>query len=171
MPNQGNEAEESGSVRQVLSIPAVWVALAANFVGFAATASLEPTLAIFLDELNFSVMAISLLFVSLGLGYGLFSLIWGAIADAKKCTRILIVVGTSGSGGLFLLLGLPQILHLPVTGVLPGVTIPIAAATFSMLGTPTFVDMLSSAEWYGIPSGLGLTAFISGLWNSTSALG
>ncbi|XP_038061656.1 MFS-type transporter SLC18B1-like isoform X7 [Patiria miniata] len=83
MPNQGNEAEESSSVRRVLSIPAVWVALFANFVGFAATASLEPTLAIFLDELNFSVMAISLLFVSLGLGYGLFAVIWGAIADAK----------------------------------------------------------------------------------------
>ncbi|XP_038061653.1 MFS-type transporter SLC18B1-like isoform X4 [Patiria miniata] len=139
MPNQGNEAEESSSVRRVLSIPAVWVALFANFVGFAATASLEPTLAIFLDELNFSVMAISLLFVSLGLGYGLFAVIWGAIADAKKCTRILIVVGASGSGGLFLLLGLPQILHLPV--------------------------------WYGIPSGLGLTAVISGLWNSSAALG
>ncbi|XP_038061752.1 MFS-type transporter SLC18B1-like [Patiria miniata] len=171
MPNQGKEAEESGSVRRVLSIPAVWVALFANFVGFAATASLEPTLAIFLDELNFSVMAISLLFVSLGLGYGLFAVIWGVIADAKKCTRILIVVGASGSGGLFLLLGLPQILHLPVTGALPGVTIPIAAATFSMLATPTFVDMLRSSEWYGIPSGLGLTAVISGLWNSSAALG
>ncbi|XP_038051448.1 uncharacterized protein LOC119725250 [Patiria miniata] len=116
-------------------------------------------------------MAISLLFVSLGLGYGLFSVIWGAIADAKKCARTLIVVGASSSGGLFLLLGLPQILHLPVTGVLPGVTIPIAAATFSMLATPTFVDMLRSAEWYGIPSGLGLTAVISGLWNSAYALG
>ncbi|XP_038047668.1 MFS-type transporter SLC18B1-like [Patiria miniata] len=171
MPNQGNEAEESGSVSRVLSIPAVWIALFANFVGFAAYASLQPTLAIFLDELNFSVMAISLLFVSLGLGYGLFSVIWGAIADAKKCARTLIVVGASSSGGLFLLLGLPQILHLPVTGVLPGVTIPIAAATFSMLATPTFVDMLRSAEWYGIPSGLGLTAVISGLWNSAYALG
>ncbi|XP_022102742.1 MFS-type transporter SLC18B1-like isoform X2 [Acanthaster planci] len=171
MPEQGNQTEECGSVSSLLSIPAVWIALFVNFIGFATFSSLEPTFAIYLEELDFTVIQISLLFVTLGLAYGFSSVVCGVIADSKKCPRALIAVGECGGGLLFLLFGLSELLKSPAIKVLAGVLIVLSAAMLSLLAAPSFIDMLSSAEWYGIPSGLGLTSLLSGLWNSAYAVG
>ncbi|XP_038052532.1 MFS-type transporter SLC18B1-like [Patiria miniata] len=171
LPQSGNRKEESGPMIRVLSIPAIWVAFLAGVVAATCFASISPTLAVYLKKLDFTVMQISLLFLGFGLSYAIFSVIWGAVADAKKATRIMIVIGAFGSALFFLFLGPSPLLNMHSSKLLAILVIPTGTIMISLIVMPTFVDMFSSAEWYGIPNNLGLTSVISGIWLGAFSVG
>ncbi|XP_038052275.1 MFS-type transporter SLC18B1-like isoform X1 [Patiria miniata] len=171
LPQQGQKKEESGPLTLVLSIPAIWLALLAVFVAAISLTSLVPTVPIHLKELGFTVLQISFIFLSFGLSYAISSVIWGAVADAKKATRIMMVFGAFGSALFFLFLGPSQLLKIPSTKLLAILVIPTGTVMMGLFIMPTFVDMYISAEWYGVPTNLGVTSIIAGLWNGVFAFG
>ncbi|XP_022101508.1 MFS-type transporter SLC18B1-like isoform X2 [Acanthaster planci] len=171
MPQQGSTNQETGSLIQVLRIPAIWIILLTIVVISVCMASFDPILSIHLKELDFTVIQISLVFLSFGLVYALSSVFWGAVADAKKATRIMIVMGLWGTTVFFLLVGPSPLLKIPPTKLIPIIEIPFGSAVIALVAMPTLVDMFTSAEWYGIPNNLGLTSIISGIWNSGFAFG
>ncbi|XP_022102775.1 MFS-type transporter SLC18B1-like [Acanthaster planci] len=171
LPEQGTKNEESGSLIRVLRIPAMWVALASTALAAVAFSVLNPTLSIHLKRLDFTVIQISLIFFGWGLAYAMATVIWGAVADATKATRIMMVMGAFGTAVFYLLLGPSPLLKIPSTKLVAILAIPFGAAMMALISIPPIVDMFDSAVWYGIPNNLGLSSIISGLWNGGVSVG
>ncbi|XP_038052278.1 MFS-type transporter SLC18B1-like isoform X2 [Patiria miniata] len=133
--------------------------------------AIGPAIGGLLYDLGFTVLQISFIFLSFGLSYAISSVIWGAVADAKKATRIMMVFGAFGSALFFLFLGPSQLLKIPSTKLLAILVIPTGTVMMGLFIMPTFVDMYISAEWYGVPTNLGVTSIIAGLWNGVFAFG
>ncbi|XP_038052530.1 MFS-type transporter SLC18B1-like isoform X2 [Patiria miniata] len=174
LPQQGTKKKESGPMARVLSIPGIWVCWLAVFVAAIASASIDPTVSIHLKELDFTVLQISLLFLGFGTVGGIFGVVWGTVADAKKATRIMIVIGAFASAVFFLLLGPSPLLNIPSTKLLAILVFLTGPAMTSLVVVPTFVDMFGSAASFVGPMvgsalteayGFGYaTTFIAGLF-------
>lgn len=165
--------EKPGSVLAVLKIPAVFIVLAACVWGSACLGFSDPTLSLHLTSPPFNVhpSMVGVLFLLIGGMYGLFAPIWGYIADKKKTTRIMMVLGFYITGISFMLIGPSPLLDLP--GKLWIIIISLALLGFSIgIGLmPAFLDLLISAKWYGLPEDLSTQAILSGLFNGAFSLG
>ncbi|XP_071804031.1 MFS-type transporter SLC18B1-like [Asterias amurensis] len=173
MPEHGTRHDKPGSMRQVLSIPDIWVVMLAVLVGSVSLGFMDPTLSPHLKKLGLTVDQIGLVFLSYGATYGISAVLWGYIADKKKCTRLMIVIGSYGGAVSFLMIGPSPYLKIPEAyhTVVVLSACPLGAVSMAMVIMPTFIDMLNSAEWYGIPNNFALNGIISGLWGSLFSLG
>ncbi|XP_022101427.1 MFS-type transporter SLC18B1-like [Acanthaster planci] len=171
MPQQGTGDERSGSVVQMLSVPAVLVALFAMIVCFIGMSCLDPTLSLHLEKLHFTTLENSFVFVTLGVTYSVTSVVWGRVADKLKTTRFMTVIATFGAGVCFLLLGPSPLLKIPSSKLIPWLVTPFCASFLSLIAVSALLDMFISAEWNGIAIDLGATGVISGLWSSALSLG
>ncbi|XP_038051552.1 MFS-type transporter SLC18B1-like isoform X2 [Patiria miniata] len=171
MPDHASEHEESGSMVQVLKIPAIWVLLlflCTSTVGFS---SMDPVLSPHLQQLGYGVVGRSLTFAAFGAFYAFSAIPLGYIVDKKGCTRTLMVLGAFGTVIGFLLLGPSPLLNITPSVVLIGVVLPFIAIMLAMMTIPTLPDMLITAKWYGVPDNLGLIGIVSGLWNAVMSFG
>ncbi|XP_030829602.1 MFS-type transporter SLC18B1 [Strongylocentrotus purpuratus] len=165
--------EKPGSILTVLKIPAVLIVLAACVWGSACLGFSDPTLSLHLTSppLNVHPSMVGVMFLLIGGMYALFAPIWGYIADKKKMTRIMMVLGFYIIGISFMLIGPSPLLDLP--GKLWIIMISLALLGFSIgIGImPAFLDLLISAKWYGLPEDLSTQAILSGLFNGAFSLG
>ncbi|XP_063958991.1 MFS-type transporter SLC18B1-like isoform X2 [Lytechinus pictus] len=168
-----NKKEESGSVLAVLKIPAVSIVLAACMWGSACLGFSDPTLSIHLTSppLNVHPSMVGVLFLLIGGTYGLFAPFWGYIADKKRVTRFMMVIGFYITGISFMLIGPSPLFN--VEGKLWIIILSLALLGFSIgIGLmPAFLDLLISAKWYGLPDNLSTQAILSGLFNGAFSLG
>ncbi|XP_033640472.1 MFS-type transporter SLC18B1-like isoform X1 [Asterias rubens] len=171
MPQPGCKTEEMGSLKQVLTIPAIWLLLIVSTLGSVAVGVIDPTLSLHLKELHFDVVEISLIFTVFGAVYGLTSFVWGYIADKMKSTRIMLALGAFGCAIFFLFIGPSPLLNITPQKYLASIAIALGASSIALFVIPTLVDMFITAEWYGLSQGLGDTSVISGLWVSAFAIG
>ncbi|XP_022102771.1 MFS-type transporter SLC18B1-like isoform X2 [Acanthaster planci] len=171
MPEHGTKNEKMGSLFQLLRIPAIWVTMTCVLQGSIAMGFLDPTLSPHLKELKLNIDEIGFVFLGFSALYAISAVIFGYLADKTKATRIIMVLGSYGGCISFLLLGPSPYLNLPFTTPIVLSSLVIGCSTIAMIVMPSFLDMLNSAKWYGIPNDLGLNGMISGLWTGVFSLG
>ncbi|XP_030843946.1 MFS-type transporter SLC18B1-like isoform X1 [Strongylocentrotus purpuratus] len=167
------ENTSTGSLQDVMKIPAVWVVFiccgwASTCIGFT-----EATLTLHLTSppFNLSPSSTGLLFFVNSVIYGIFAPIAGYIADKKEKTRIMITVGMCLTGISLMLVGPSPLLHIQGQLWIMVISLVILGFGLAFAMIPTFLDMLFSASWYGLPDNLATQSLISGLFNSSFTLG
>ncbi|XP_072042154.1 MFS-type transporter SLC18B1-like [Amphiura filiformis] len=172
--SEGMESKTKGSMLAVAKIPAVWVIALTCGVASTGMGFLDPTMSPHLKEqYNLSPVFISLVYILSGSAYAIATPLWGYLSDKKRITRTLIVFGLTGGGVCFLFLGptplFPQVPTDQVWTVI--VTVGLGSLLLGCAIVPTFIDLLNTAKWYGLPDDISTQGIVSGVFNSFFSLG
>ncbi|XP_072042155.1 MFS-type transporter SLC18B1-like [Amphiura filiformis] len=172
LPGQdSNSSKEMGSFRALFRIPAVWPLSFAILVGSAALSFLDPTLSLHLQQFNLSPTVIGAVFLLVGGCYAIFSPVWGYLADKKRILRLMIVLGFHAAGVAYLLMGPSSVLKLPNELWIICMGLGLLGISIGCGLVPIFLDLLSTAFWYGMPDNLATQSIVSGLFNGMFSLG
>ncbi|KAJ8020511.1 MFS-type transporter SLC18B1 [Holothuria leucospilota] len=171
LPSVGVEQTQTGSIKNMLLIPAFYPVAIGVVVGSACLGFLDPTLSLHLSSFNLSPSLVAVAFLLIGGMYAVTSPIWGYIADKKKCTKIMMVLGYYVSTICYLLLGPSPILKLPNDLWIVILALGLTGLSLGSALMPAFLDLFLSASWYGFPDDLSTQGVVSGLFNSLFSLG
>ncbi|XP_071492310.1 MFS-type transporter SLC18B1-like, partial [Diadema antillarum] len=165
--------EKPGSLLNVARIPAIWVVLIGSVWSSACIGFIDPTLSVHLTNppLKVSKSLVGVLFFLVGGGYGIMAPILGYIGDKTKATRIMMVLGFYFIGLSYMFLGPSPLLNLPKQLWVIIVALSLLGVSNSLASMPAFLDLILSAQWYGLPDDFSTQGVLSGLFNGSYALG
>ncbi|PIK57103.1 putative MFS-type transporter SLC18B1 [Apostichopus japonicus] len=159
LPSVGVGRAESGSLKNMFLIPAFYPTALAVIIGSASLGFLDPTLSPHLLSFDLSAPLVAVSFLLMGGVYALTSPLWGYLADKKKNTRFMMVIGFYLSAISYLLLGPSPLLNLPKQLWIVLFALSLAGLSIGSL-MPAFLDMFISAGWYGFRDDLSTQEFV-----------
>ncbi|KAJ8020475.1 MFS-type transporter SLC18B1 [Holothuria leucospilota] len=171
LPSQSGQSREMGSIRKLLVIPSVWPICFAIMMVPAGLGFFDATMALHLQQFNVSPLTIGLMFLLAAGIYGVFSPLWGYLADKKKYTRLMIQIGFILMAVSYLLIGPSPLLQ--IKSSLENIYIGLVTFGFGLGNglVPTFQDIMISARKRGMDDSMATHSVTSGLFNSFFALG
>lgn len=167
-----NMEKKSGSLRELIQVPSVImislvVVVISNIWGF-----LDPTLEPHLREFQLSPEHIGLIFLLFSALYGVFSPIWGWLADHCNNHWSMMVWGLLiCTVGLLLLGPSPLIPFLTNTIWLNLVALSILGISVALTLLPTFQAVLENAIEGGCSDDLSTYSLVAGIWSCMYSLG
>ncbi|XP_071853817.1 MFS-type transporter SLC18B1-like [Apostichopus japonicus] len=171
LPSVGANMTQSGSIKGMLYMPCFYPAALTIVVGSGCLGFLDPTLSPHLTSFSLSPSLIGVVFLLIGGLYALTQPLWGYLADKKRNTRFMMVIGLWFSTVCYLLLGPSPLLKLPNELWIVIVGIGMTGFCLGCALMPAFLDLFISARWYGYPDDLATQGVVSGLFNSCFSLG
>ncbi|GLG93155.1 Vesicular acetylcholine transporter [Gryllus bimaculatus] len=164
--------KSSGSLSQLLRLPSVIIismviVVASNTWGF-----LDPTLEPHLREFHLTPEKVGLIFLLFSALYGIFSPLWGWLADRVNNHWAMLTVGLFiCSIGLLLLGPSPLLPFLHNTLWLNLVALSILGVAVALTLLPTFQGVLDSALDGGCSDEIGTYSMVAGVWSCMYSLG
>ncbi|XP_067013880.2 MFS-type transporter SLC18B1 [Anabrus simplex] len=164
--------KSTGSLMKLIKLPSVIIismviVVISNTWGF-----LDPTLEPHLREFDLSPEKVGLIFLLFSALYGVFSPIWGWLADRVNNHWSMMVVGLAVcSVGLLLLGPSPLLPFLSNTVWLNLVALSIMGVSVALTLLPTFQGVLDSALEGGCSDEIGTYSMVAGVWSCMYSLG
>ncbi|XP_077989874.1 MFS-type transporter SLC18B1-like [Glandiceps talaboti] len=173
LPSQtGDSIPELGSTLQLLSIPSIWVTSACVVVGAMTVGFLDGTLSKHLQKFHLGTTEVGLIFFGFAISYSISTFLFGWITDKKNIPKLLMIIGNIGIAGAFMYLGPSPLLMIETSELwLTIVSLVLLGVTVGCAFVPTFLDLITTASWHGMPDNLGTHGVISGLFNALFNLG
>ncbi|XP_026763916.2 MFS-type transporter SLC18B1-like [Galleria mellonella] len=164
---------KSTSILRLVKIPSIIITALVIVVVSNTWAFLDPTLEPHLRQFNLSTEQIGLIFLLFSSLYGIFSPIWGWVADRVHNHWCMMVWGLFLSTiGLLLLGPCPFIPGLPRDLWLDLVALSILGMSVALTLLPTFQGVLTSSIYEGgCPEALATYSAVAGLWSCCYSLG
>ncbi|XP_049855808.1 MFS-type transporter SLC18B1-like [Schistocerca gregaria] len=168
----GSINKHTGSLLHLVKLPSVIVislviVVVSNTWGF-----LDPTLEPHLREFNLSAEEVGLIFLLFSALYGIFSPIWGWLADRVNNHWSMMVWGLLAcSLGLLLLGPSPLLPFLNKSLWLVLVALSILGVSVALTLMPTFQGVLESAIEGGCSDELSTYSMVAGVWSCMYSLG
>ncbi|KAF2882673.1 hypothetical protein ILUMI_23497 [Ignelater luminosus] len=170
-----NDVAVSGkgqSVFKLIKVPAVAVTSLIVVVASSTWAFLDPTLEPHLRQYVLSPQQIGLIFLLFSALYGIFSPIWGWVADKVNSHWSMMVWGLAFSTVSLLMLGpCPYIPFLENSLWLDVVALCTLGITVALVLLPTFQGILKSAIAGGCEDSLPTYSLVAGVWSCMYSLG
>lgn len=171
LPSQNCKNEESGSVTEVIRIPAIWPLMLAAFMGSACLGFLEPTFSVHAANFTNNAFYIGLLFMLVSGCYAGSSPIWGWLGDAYELTRVFVVVGLFLGSLSLLFVGPSTFLHLPSRLWIVCIGLILFGIADGAIIVSTLSDMFRTAVMNDLPEDLRTHGVVAGIFNSAYSLG
>ncbi|XP_060810383.1 MFS-type transporter SLC18B1-like [Amyelois transitella] len=164
---------KTASIMQLVKIPSIIITGLVIVIVSNTWAFLDPTLEPHLRQFNLSTKQIGLIFLLFSSLYGIFSPIWGWVADRVHNHWCMMVWGLFLSSiGLLLLGPCPYIPGLPGDLWLDLVALSILGMSVALTLLPTFQGVLTSSIYEGgCPEALATYSAVAGLWSCCYSLG
>ncbi|XP_071943949.1 MFS-type transporter SLC18B1-like [Antedon mediterranea] len=162
---------QSGSYIWLLSIPGTWVATSASFIGAASATFLDPTLSPELEKFNLTPIQVGLVFLLMGVSFGIAAPIFGWLADKYNISRLLIIFGCFLASFSYLILGPWLPLHIPHSVATMCIGIIVLNVAFGSAIIPTYQDYLGTVTFNGMPDNMSTYGVVSGIFMSAYSLG
>lgn len=164
---------KTGSIFRLFKIPSIIITGLVIVIVSNTWAFLDPTLEPHLRQFNLSTEQIGLIFLLFSALYGIFSLIWGWVADRVHNHWCMMVWGLFLSTvGLILLGPCPFIPGLPGDLWLDLIALSILGISVALTLLPTFQGVLaSSIVEGGCPEALTTYSAVAGVWSCCYSLG
>ncbi|XP_045129884.1 MFS-type transporter SLC18B1-like [Portunus trituberculatus] len=169
--SKGGEEEKSGSMLQLIKIPAIALAAYAIMASSISIGFLQATLEPHLRPLQMSPFQLGLMFVLNGATYGLFAPVWGFLCDKLINPRIVVIFGAFVVITSFTLIGPAPFLPIPTTLPVCIVALVLHGTGFGAELVATFTSAHRDAVLNGFPDDIQTYGLVSGMWTSTFALG
>ncbi|KAG7304378.1 hypothetical protein JYU34_011318 [Plutella xylostella] len=164
---------KSGSILKLFKIPSIIITGFVIVIVSNTWAFLDPTLEPHLRQFGLSTEQIGLIFLLFSSLYGIFSPIWGWVADRVHNHWCMMVWGLFLSTlGLLLLGPCPFIPGLPPDLWLDLVALSILGMSVALTLLPTFQGVLTSSIYEGgCPEALATYSAVAGVWSCCYSLG
>ncbi|XP_070533946.1 MFS-type transporter SLC18B1-like [Ptychodera flava] len=163
---------ESGSMLQLLSMPAVWVTCGSVVATSMGISFIDPTLAIHLkEEFDFDPGAVGLMYVSIAAAYSLSAFFWGYMTDKMNIPKLLMIFGNIGACTAYLYVGPSPFMNLQSKLWLEIFSLVLLGLSLAGALVPSFHDINTTARWYGMPDNLGTYGVVSGVLSGFFSLG
>ncbi|KAM3966487.1 uncharacterized protein ACR2FA_012028 [Aphomia sociella] len=164
---------KTASILQLFKIPSIIITGLVIVVVSNTWAFLDPTLEPHLRQFNLSTKQIGLIFLLFSSLYGIFSPIWGWVADRVHNHWCMMVWGLFLSTiGLLLLGPCPFIPGLPRGLWLDLIALSILGMSVALTLLPTFQGVLTSSIYEGgCPEALATYSAVAGVWSCCYSLG
>ncbi|XP_050673368.1 MFS-type transporter SLC18B1-like [Leptidea sinapis] len=164
---------KTASILRLFKIPSIIITGFVIVIVSNTWAFLDPTLEPHLRQFNLSTRQIGLIFLLFSSLYGIFSPIWGWVADRVHNHWCMMVWGLFLSTvGLLLLGPCPFIPGLPEDLWLDLIALCILGVSVSLTLLPTFQGVLTSSIYEGgCPEALATYSAVAGVWSCCYSLG
>ncbi|XP_063834249.1 MFS-type transporter SLC18B1-like [Ostrinia nubilalis] len=164
---------KSASIMKLFRIPSIIITGLVIVIVSNTWAFLDPTLEPHLRQFGLSTEQIGLIFLLFSSLYGIFSPIWGWVADRVHNHWCMMVWGLFlSTAGLLLLGPCPFIPGLPRDLWLDLVALSILGISVALTLLPTFQGVLTSSIYEGgCPEALATYSAVAGLWSCCYSLG
>ncbi|XP_059049174.1 MFS-type transporter SLC18B1-like [Achroia grisella] len=164
---------KTASILRLFKIPSIIITGLVIVVMSNTWAFLDPTLEPHLRQFNLSTKQIGLIFLLFSSLYGIFSPIWGWVADRVHSHWCMMVWGLFLSTiGLLLLGPCPFIPGLPQVLWLDLIALSILGISVALTLLPTFQGVLTSSIYEGgCPEALATYSAVAGVWSCCYSLG
>ncbi|KAJ2943804.1 hypothetical protein O0L34_g8124 [Tuta absoluta] len=164
---------KTGSILRLFKIPSIIITGLVIVIVSNTWAFLDPTLEPHLRQFGLSTNQIGLIFLLFSSLYGIFSPIWGWVADRVHNHWCMMVWGLFlSSVGLILLGPCPFIPGLPQELWLDLVALSILGMSVALTLLPTFQGVLTSSIYEGgCPEALATYSAVAGVWSCCYSLG
>nr|XP_022912860.1 MFS-type transporter SLC18B1-like [Onthophagus taurus]XP_022912871.1 MFS-type transporter SLC18B1-like [Onthophagus taurus] len=165
-------SNQNTSMLSLVKVPAVLVIGLVIVVTSSAWAFLDPTLEPHLREFDLSPEHVGLIFLLFSALYGIFSPIWGWLADRVFNHWHMMALGLIFSSfGLLLLGPSPLFNFLPNSLPLNLVALSIIGISVALSLLPTFQGVLTSAIEGGYSNAIPTYGIVAGIWSCMYSLG
>ncbi|XP_053601631.1 MFS-type transporter SLC18B1-like [Plodia interpunctella] len=164
---------KTASIMRLVKIPSIIITGLVIVIVSNTWAFLDPTLEPHLRQFNLSTKQIGLIFLLFSSLYGIFSPVWGWVADRVHNHWCMMVWGLFlSSVGLLLLGPCPYIPGLTRDLWLDLVALSILGMSVALTLLPTFQGVLTSSIYEGgCPEALATYSAVAGLWSCCYSLG
>ncbi|XP_073987697.1 MFS-type transporter SLC18B1-like [Rhodnius prolixus] len=164
---------EHASFAKLFKIPSVFIIGAIIVVASNTWSYLDPTLEPHLSRLNLTSYHVGLIFLLFAALYGIFSPIWGWVADKELNHWIMMITGLVLSSVGLLMLGPTPLLKSSIGSALWMDILGLCIIGISVALTlmPTFKAILKCAEEYGLRKELSTYSIVAGAWSCMYSLG
>uniref|UniRef100_A0A224XNB2 Putative mfs-type transporter slc18b1-like protein n=1 Tax=Panstrongylus lignarius TaxID=156445 RepID=A0A224XNB2_9HEMI len=167
------KGSEHASFAKLFKIPSVFIIGAIIVVASNTWSYLDPTLEPHLSRLNLTSYQIGLIFLLFAALYGIFSPIWGWVADKLVSHWGMMVIGLLLSSVGLLLLGPTPMLrsHIGSELWMDILGLCIIGISVALTLMPTFKAILKCAEENGLRKELTTYSIVAGAWSCMYSLG
>ncbi|XP_077867385.1 MFS-type transporter SLC18B1-like [Saccoglossus kowalevskii] len=165
---------ETGSLLELLKVPAILITAMATCMGAVALSYMNPTLSIHLAPFNLSRTVVGLFFLLVALCYAASAPLWGWVSDLKGVhgvAKIIMTGGLFGAALSYFLVG-----PCPIFGVesklwLIGVSLALLGFSLAAILVPILRAVLETTRMAGLQDNMATYGMVSGLFYSMYSLG
>lgn len=171
---EGTQADEeaTGSFWKLVRIPSTFVIVGIIVISSNVWSFLDPTLEPHLRMLQLSSQQVGFVFLLFSSVYGIFSLLWGWLADKLNNHWSMMVIGLFMSSVCLIVLGPSPFIskiHNPLW--IDMVALCALGTSVSLTLMPTFQSLLSCAVDHGYSKELVTYSMVAGTWSCAYSLG
>ncbi|XP_014247756.1 MFS-type transporter SLC18B1-like [Cimex lectularius] len=165
------KGSEHASFSKLFKIPSVIIIGSIIIVASNTWSFLDPTLEPHLSLMNLSSYHVGLIFLLFASLYGIFSPIWGWVADKMDNHWSMMVIGLILSSIGLLMLGPSPLLEMEMSLWLDIFGLCLIGISVALTLMPTFKAILKCAEENGLRKELSTYSIVAGAWSCMYSLG
>ncbi|XP_070538711.1 MFS-type transporter SLC18B1-like [Ptychodera flava] len=165
---------ETGSLLELLKIPAILITAMATCMGAVALSYMNPTLSLHLAPFNFSLTVVGLFFLLVAVCYAVSAPIWGWVSDRRGVHGIAKIIMTGGLLGAcvaYFFVGPCPILGVPTYPWSVAVSLAVLGFSLAAILVPILRAVLETTRMHGLEDNMATYGMVSGLFYSMYSLG
>ncbi|XP_077288825.1 MFS-type transporter SLC18B1-like [Arctopsyche grandis] len=167
-----DESDAAQSLKSILKIPGVLMAVISLTITSASIGFLQATLEPHLRQFNLSPVVLGLMFIINGGMYAVTAPLWGWVCDKLSINpKWITLLGCIFIAVAFMLIGPAPYLQIGTTLWMTIFGLVLHGFGISCQLVASFTDALKTAIAHGFPNTIETYGLVSGLWTSTFALG
>ncbi|XP_077987629.1 MFS-type transporter SLC18B1-like [Glandiceps talaboti] len=165
---------ETGSLLELLKIPAILITAMATCMGAVALSYMNPTLSVHLEPFHFSRTVVGLFFLLVAACYAISAPFWGWVSDRKGVhgiAKIIMSSGLLGASIAYFFVGPCPIVSTHTYAWLVALSLAVLGFSLAAILVPILRAVVETTRMHGLEDNMATYGMVSGLFYSMYSLG